>query len=77
MDTIPIRDKQYVTPKVAARYLRISRTYIQLLIDVGRLQAEKIESRTLIDVEVLKAFDRSTIPAKYILTEYHARLSGE
>ena len=56
LEIIPIHDKQYVSLKDAAKYLDISRHWIDDLILLGKIEAVWIESRQLIELEVLKAY---------------------
>jgi len=56
LETIPIRDKQYVSLKNAAKYLHISRRWLEDLILLGRIEAVQIESLQLIELDILKAF---------------------
>jgi len=56
LETIPIHDKQYVTLEVAARYLGISKRWLEDLILLGKVEATKIESVTFIELETLTAF---------------------
>jgi hypothetical protein len=61
-ETIPIHDKQYVSLKNAAKYLGISRHWLDDLILLGDIEATKIESLKVIELETLKAFADSRKP---------------
>jgi len=62
LETIPIHDKQYVSLKEAARYLNISRHWLDDLILLGEVEATKIESLKVIELETLKAFAEKRKP---------------
>ena len=62
LETIPIHDKQYVTLEVAARYLGISKRYLENMILLEKIQATKIEARQFIELETLKAFAEKRKP---------------
>jgi excisionase family DNA binding protein len=55
-ESIPIHDKQYVTIQDAARYLGISKRWLEDMILLGKVEATHIESRHFIELETLKAF---------------------
>jgi predicted DNA-binding protein (UPF0251 family) len=62
LETIPIHDKQYVSLKDAAKFLGISRHWLEDLILLEKIEAVRIESRHLIELETLQAFADSRKP---------------
>ena len=61
-ETIPIHDKQYVALQDAARYLGISKRWLEDMILLGKIEAVQIESRQFIELETLKAYAEKRKP---------------
>jgi predicted DNA-binding protein (UPF0251 family) len=56
LETIPIGDKQYATLQDAARYLGISKRWLENMILLKKMEATQIESRQFIELETLIAY---------------------
>jgi hypothetical protein len=62
LETMAYKDKQYVSLKAAAKFLGISRHWLEDMILLGKVEATRIESRLFIELETLKTFAEKCKP---------------
>ena len=59
LEIYQINNKRYVSPRAAARYLDIADDLLQNDIYIGKLKADYIASRQLIELESLRSYAES------------------
>jgi hypothetical protein len=62
LETMAYKDKHYVALKHAAKFLGISKRWLEDMILLGKIEATQIESRQFIELETLKAYAEKRKP---------------